>query len=388
MIVVDVGTSVSRLLHATRGASASLVGAAVVSTVLTAAVALPMGVNVVAAANDPAGLHEAIAANDSRFPAAVPLAKEQLEVLERPENSTKVLAAPPAVTADPTSTSTPTARATSQPAPDNGTEELAIFPTPTTEPPPTPTPRPIPPASPVPPRPTPLAPTPTATAEPDIPTAEPTTEPATDPTAPPSPTDVPEALPGPPLLDEDQPSTDLYAYVVDSLLTQNEVGTVDVKAINGGSELTTSVTMTMAMSGGTILSVTPQRSNWTCSGSGSTWSCSGPDLEAAGYSRGMMSVLPSDDDATVSVAVTHDLLDDVPGNNSLSAQVPVIPNDSGPTDPGEATGADGTAGDDPGASEQSVESTAASAVTREIKATASAEHRANEATSASRARDD
>lgn len=297
--------------------------------------------------------------------------------MERPDKSSEVLAAPPFVVADPATTSTPTTEATSQPTPDDGLEELAIFPTPTTEPLPTPTPRPIPTATSVPPTPTPLAPTPTATAEPELPTPEPTAEP--------SPTEAPEQRSEQPPLDEDLPSTDVYAYVVDALLTENEVGSVDVKAVNGGGEPTTSVTMTMAMSGGTILSVTPQRSNWTCSGGGSTWSCSGPDLGASGYSRSMMSVLPDDDTVTVSVAVTHDLLDDAPGNNSLRAQVPVIPDDSAPIDPGDDGGTTDDGGtDDTGAVDP--DASPAAAVTPAVKGASNPERLADEATSANRAR--
>jgi hypothetical protein len=51
-------------------------------------------------------------------------------------------------------------------------------------------------------------------------------------------------------------------------------------------------------------------------------------------------------------------------------------------------GGDGAAGDDIGAAELAAESTAAPAATPEIKTTASAERRLNEATSARRARDD
>jgi hypothetical protein len=318
-IVVDVGTIVSRLMQMTRGGSASVVGAAVVSAVLTAAVALPMGANALDAAADPAGLHDDIALSDTRFPAPVPLDDDQLEVLER---EPEILAGPVAEEPEATATEAPTSRpAEATPTPTTGDEDepeefAIIFPTPTTEAPPTP--RPIPTPAPAPP--TPLAPTPTPTA---TATPEPSPSPDLDE---PTPTEVPESTPDPTPEPGDMPSTDVYAYVTGDPLVENEVGSLDVKAVNGGSAATTEVTMTVSMAGARILSVTPQRGDWTCSGGGASWSCSGPDLEAEAFSRGIMSVLPNgDDDVTVSVSVSHGIMDEAPGNNSLQATVPVVP---------------------------------------------------------------
>lgn len=319
MNVVGVGTILSWLSQLMRSAGASVVGAAAASTILTATVALPMGVQAFDAAGDPDGLHEEIALGDVRFPSAVPLDQEQLELLETPDQPPQVALSPtedPAPTTASTQQATPTASA----APEDD-EFAIIFPTPTTEapPPPTPTLQPAPTSTPVPSTPTPLAPTETPTA-----TATATTTP-TDP-----PATTPE--PAPPLTSDE--STDVYAYVAGPPLVENEVGNVEVKAINGGASATTAVTVTVTAAGADILSVTPQRAGWTCAGGSSTWSCSGPELEAEGYSRNVMALQAGEEDVTVSVSVSHAIVDEAPGNNDLSARVPVVPaEDPEPTEP-------------------------------------------------------
>ncbi len=324
--------------EAVHGLGSSLLGALTVSTIMTAIVAVPLGLDAASDDGRPAGIDEAISADDARFPAAVPLADAEIELLASDELADEPLVDEAEVAGV---FVTPTAVATDDPTPEP-VEQLAILiPTPTStpeeqrapdrpaatppspetteqsEPEPTvaPTPRsPTPDAPPDDDEPPPATPRPTATEEP-----EPTLEPA--PTA--------EQAPTP---DPDGPSTDVYAFVSGDALREDQVGSLELKTVNGGSNETTGVTVSVSASGGSILSVSPGRADWTCTGTDAAWQCTGPTLEAVSSSRGIMTLLPHDQDLTVSVAVDHALIDEEPANNSFSTAVPVVPN---PTTPDE-----------------------------------------------------
>ncbi len=330
------GSIIPNLLAVTRGAS-TVIGALAVSTAVTASIAVPMGFGAVDASGDPAGLHQAIAGDDARFPEPVPLDDAELAILTEPDPEAEIERdQPPPTATDPQAEPEPTAR-TDEPAqqddpavPDGGgdgedDDELAlVLPTPTTTPAPvpptpTPTPPPLPTATPVPPTPTP----------PPLPTPSPTPRPRRqDPTPRPTESPGPTATPGAPDEPAEVPSTDVYAFVAGSPLTANAVGSIDVKAVNGGDAAPSRVRMVVELAGGTILRVVPERGDWTCSGAAHRWVCTGATLEPGSTSRGLMSVLPDGDrDVTVTVSIDHDIVDLAPGNNTMRVTVPVLPGD-------------------------------------------------------------
>lgn len=349
--------------HAVRSAGASLAGVAVVSAILTASVALPLGTSS-ERSDQVIDTALVVADDDTRFPEPVPLGAEELAVLaeavdassDRGDDGTEDLAAgvgsdnatptgaagaeattapttapsstDPEPTDEPEPTPAPTATAEppadSEPEPETGLDDV---PTPTAGPTAAPTPPPIPTSAPEP-TPRPVEPTPTPTVRPrsTVPPRTPTPAPSPDPTTEPS-VGPDEAAPTP-TVDPFPPqtvATDLYAYVFDAELVQNEEGTVRVKAGNQGDETATGVVMSISTSGGTILSITPRRADWTCSGVGANWTCSGPHLEAHGFSRTIVSVLPGTTDLTVAVTVSHEVVDLAPGNNSATARIRVAP---------------------------------------------------------------
>ena len=329
---------VSKVREAVREAGASLLGALAVSTILTASIALPLAVRAVDASAGPDGIEDAIAMDDTRFPSPVHLGTEQAEILARGDdqeneldNSADAEVAGATVTAA-TPRPSPDGDERDEPAPD---EELAIvLPTPTPE------------LSESPSTPTPAPPDATATPAPTEPppTEEPASEPDPTPTETPAEADEPPPTPEPDaeardgLVDEpeealDGPSTDVYAFVSGEPLRENEVSSLEVKTVNGGTEGTTGLSVAVSASGGSILSMAPGRVDWTCSGTDAAWRCTGPTLEAESFSRSLMTVLPEDAELSLSVSVSHELADEEPDNNTFSAELPVEPDPLEPTDP-------------------------------------------------------
>ncbi len=318
-----------------KGGGASIVASVAVSSVMTAAVALPMGVTALEAANKTLSSEEAIVTTDERFPDYVDLSTSELAALIEPTAE----AAP-----EPDPSSTPSATAIPEPLGEaEDAVELAIVlptPTPTLAPVPTPIPTvdaaPAPTARPAPsptpkPRRTPRPERPTSqpdpTARPD-PTAQPTPAPAqpdtptTVPVATPTsqPTSVPTVEPPLPL-----PGTDVYAYIAtEDILVEDETATIFVKAVNIGPASTTDVVLTVNVQGGTVTGVTPDPFGWSCSGAGSTWVCSGPFLESRDVGRNIVSLVPEADTVVVEVSVSHQAPDDQPGNDVTTSTLEVI----------------------------------------------------------------
>lgn len=323
---------VTKVREAVREAGASLLGALAVSTILTVSIAFPLAVRAVDASDGPDGIDDAIALDDARFPAPVHLGTEQAEILARDDDTDDLDAEVAGATV-----TAPSPPPTSTEEPAEETELAIVIPTPTPEPgnaPPAPTPAPPPPtATPVP---TEQPTTEDAAPEPDpTPTEQPTSE-----AAPPTPETEPEpdadARDG--LADEpeellDGPATDVYAYISGEPLRENEVSSLEVKTVNSGTEMTTGLSVAVTASGGSILSMAPGRPDWTCSGTDAAWRCTGPTLEAESFSRSLMTVLPEDEELSLSVSVTHELADAEPDNNTFSAELPVEPDPVEPVDP-------------------------------------------------------
>ena len=327
---------VTKVREAVREAGASLLGALAVSTILTASIAFPLAVRAVDASSGPDGIEDAIALDDARFPDPVHLGTEQAEILARGDDTgdRDAEVAGATVTAPSPSSAGPDAA-------DDDTELAIVIPTPTPEP------------GSVSPAPTPVAPRPTETPAPTDPPApddrdqdpDPTpTEPPTSEAAPPTPQpderpdSEPEPEPTDDLADEpeellDGPATDVYAFVSGEPLRENEVSSLELKTVNGGTEMTTGLSVAVSASGGSILSMAPGRPDWTCSGTDAAWRCTGPTLEAESFSRSLMTVLPEDEELSLSVSVSHELTDAVPDNNTFSAELPVEPDSVEPVDP-------------------------------------------------------
>lgn len=320
---------VSKVREAVREAGASLLGALVASTILTASIALPLGVRAVDASRGPAGLDDRIALDDVRFPTAVTLGSDQAEILaSRGRQETDRLDAEVAGATVTSTTPLPLPPAeTDEPGAD---EELAIaIPTPTTVPDQPPAPTPTPPAVTATPSPTDPAPPEESTADP-----EPT------PTSPedPAPTPEPDADTGdepsePAEESLDGPSTDVYAFVSGAPLRANEMSSLEIKTVNRGRERTTGVAVAVTAAGGSIVSMAPGSADWTCTGTDDAWRCTGPTLEAASFSRSLMTVLPEDDELSLSVSVSHELFDEEPANDTFSAALPVEGGGPDPADP-------------------------------------------------------
>lgn len=94
------------------------------------------------------------------------------------------------------------------------------------------------------------------------------------------------------------------------------------KITNAGMDTTTGTTAAVTVSGGQILSATPQAGS--CTGSGETVSCALPDL-AAGAEVSVLVALraPLSGSAVTTVVASADQPDSTPGNNSASARATV-----------------------------------------------------------------
>jgi len=327
------------------GGSASVATAVAASTVLTSLVAVPMGVSAVDAASDPVEFAMGIEQSDARFPEAIDLSASEL-----------------AIAATDTTQPTAVGEATPTPMPrvedDQGDNELAVAIATPTAPPTaalaTPTPDSVPQPSAPTPAPTPALPSPTPqpppeerpeptarpTPSPEAPTPEstPTPRPRVAPTEPsptpvrPSPTPEPTETPSPDA--EPTPTlpvgteTDVYAFIsTEGHLAEDTPGQVLVKAVNIGYETTTGLVMQVTVSGGDVLSVSPDPAGWTCTGGGASWECRGPRLVGREAGRHVVNVMPGDDDIVVSVSISHALPDPDPGNNSASHTLDVRDDD-------------------------------------------------------------
>ncbi|MGI9623544.1 MAG: hypothetical protein ACR2PK_11960 [Acidimicrobiales bacterium] len=266
-----------RLLSMLRVAPSSLVSVAMISAVLTAAVAVPLALDSGPDESEPT---QAIGA-----PALQP--PESLSVASATPTATEVVEAevagisvtPPAGQVFEPNTEAP--QSDEQADPTTGPVVVAD---------------PTPEAG----GPTALSATPTPMRAPEEPERAPTAEP------------IPTATAAPPA-----PSTDLIATVVGGTLTSGVSGPLDVQVLNIGSETAPNVALEIVIGGADIVAVSISDPKWRCSSSGGAITCASDSLDAGEVVSAELELEPTSNQLTLEVAVSHTLVEDTPTDNTV-----------------------------------------------------------------------
>lgn len=357
----DVASLLAWLMRSAQSSAASVVAAVATSTLITSAVALPLGVSAIEARTSDVAVTDAIDTSDPRFPAPVKLSESELaaavarsEQVQPPPTGSEDSAGEPGSSGDdevaigiptptpdtsvgPEAQASDTDEPTATPDPEPTEEptvapgELAPTPTPDAVQPtptpddvlPTPTPDVVEPSPTPEPQPSPPPRDPGRPGQPSEPTPRPATPPTARPSTPPT-TPTPAPSPSPAVEPEARPSTNVYASIdAAGRLRGGQRGEVMVKAVNAGDTRTTDVVMTISVVGADVLGVTPGGSGWWCTGAGGTWQCRGAEVWPGGHGRATLALVPTADRIHVSVSVNHALDDTNPADDTATETVRV-----------------------------------------------------------------